>query len=157
MIAVMNAIRSIRNIRAEMEVPPSRRAKVILVVNDDWMDIFEKSTAYFEKLAWASEVVLKRDREGIPANAVSAVTDKAQIFMPLEDLVDFEKEMERLLKEKANLEKELARVEGKLSNRNFVEKAPPAVVEEERKKKEKYQDMMAKVLSRIEALNSMRK
>nr|MBO2494691.1 valine--tRNA ligase [Clostridia bacterium] len=157
MAAVMDAIRSIRNIRAEMEVPPSRRAKVILVVNHDWMDIFENSKAYFEKLAWASEVVLQRDKEGIPSNAVSAVTDKAQIFMPLEDLVDFEKEMERLLKEKANLEKELARVENKLSNRNFVEKAPPAVVEEERKKKEKYQDMMAKVLSRIEALNSMRK
>ncbi|MFO7154761.1 MAG: valine--tRNA ligase, partial [Caldicoprobacter oshimai] len=157
MDAVMDAIRSIRNIRAEMEVPPSRKAKVILVVNDDWMDIFENSTAYFERLAWASEVVLKRDKEGIPSNAVSAVTDKAQIFMPLEDLVDLEKEMERLLKEKANLEKELARVEGKLSNRNFVEKAPPAVVEEERKKKAKYEDMMAKVLSRIEALNSMRK
>lgn len=157
MAAVMNAIRSIRNVRAEMEVPPSRRAKVILVVNDDWMDIFASSTAYFEKLAWASEVVLKRDREGIPSNAVSAVTDRAQIFMPLEDLVDVEKEMERLLKEKANLEKELARVEGKLSNRNFVEKAPPAVVEEERKKQAKYQDMMAKVLSRIEALSGMKK
>lgn len=157
MAAVMDAIRSIRNIRAEMEVPPSRRAKVILVVNDDWRDIFEESKAYFERLAWASEVVLKSDKGGIPSNAVSAVTDKAQIFMPLEDLVDFEKEMERLLKEKANLEKELARVEGKLSNRNFVEKAPPAVVEEERKKKAKYEDMMAKVLSRIEALNSMRK
>jgi len=157
MAAVMNAIRSIRNVRAEMEVPPSRRAKVILVVNDDWMDIFASSTAYFEKLAWASEVVLKRDREGIPSNAVSAVTDRAQIFMPLEDLVDVEKEMERLLKEKANLEKELARVEGKLSNRNFVEKAPRAVVEEERKKQAKYQDMMAKVLSRIEALSGMKK
>lgn len=157
MAAVMDAIRSIRNIRAEMEVPPSRRAKVILVVNDDWRDIFEESKVYFERLAWASEVVLKSDKGGIPSNAVSAVTDKAQIFMPLEDLVDFEKEMERLLKEKANLEKELARVEGKLSNRNFVEKAPPAVVEEERKKKAKYEDMMAKVLSRIEALNSMRK
>ncbi|MBM7583222.1 valyl-tRNA synthetase [Caldicoprobacter guelmensis] len=157
MAVVMDAIRSIRNIRAEMEVPPSRKAKVILVVSDDWRDIFEKSTAYFEKLAWASEVVLKRDREGVPSNAVSAVTDKAQIFMPLEDLVDIEKEMERLLKEKANLEKELARVEGKLSNRNFVEKAPPTVVEEERKKKAKYEDMMTKVLNRIEVLNSMRK
>jgi len=157
MAAIMSAIRSIRNIRAEMEVPLSRKAKVVLVVDNGYKPIFEQGSIYFERLAWASEVIVQQDKYGVPANAISAVTDKAQIFMPLEDLVDVEREMERLLKEKENLKKELERVEGKLSNQNFVEKAPQAVVEEERKKKAKYEDMMAKVLSRIEVLNNMMK
>ncbi len=152
MTAIMDAIRSIRNIRAEMEVPPSRKAKVILVVDRQDISLFEESKTYFERLAWASAVEVREDKEGIAANAVSAVTGKAQIFMPLEDLVDIEKEMERLQKEKEKLEKELARVESKLSNENFVKKAPPAVVEQERQKKAKYQDMMDKVLNRIESL-----
>ena len=114
--------------------------------------MFEESKTYFERLTWASAVEVREDKEGIAVNAVSAVTGKAQIFMPLEDLVDIEKEMERLQKEKEKLEKELARVESKLSNENFVKKAPPAVVEQERQKKAKYQDMMDKVLNRIESL-----
>jgi len=155
MEAVMDVIKNVRNIRAEMEVPPSQRAKVILVVNKEDRDIFERGRLYFEKLAYTSQVVIQEDKTGVSDNAVSAVTSKAQIFMPLEDLVDFDKEMERLNKEKEMLEKELARANGKLSNENFVKKAPPAIVEEERKKKDKYQDMMNKVLDRIEGLKKM--
>ena len=102
---IMNAIRSIRNIRAEMEVPPSRKAKVVLVVNRQDRSLFEESRIYFERLAWASAVEVRENKEGIPSNAVSAVTGRVQIFMPLEDLVDIDKEMERLLREKRNLEK----------------------------------------------------
>ena len=149
---IMNAIRSIRNIRAEMEVPPSRKAKVVLVVNRQDRSLFEESRIYFERLAWASAVEVRENKEGIPSNAVSAVTGRVQIFMPLEDLVVFDKEMERLLREKRNLEKELERAENKLSNENFVKKAPPAVVAQEREKRDKYRDMMDKVLSRIESL-----
>ena len=155
MEAVMEAIRNIRNIRAELNVAPARKAKVMIVAPGEVQPIFEEGKVYFEKLAGASEVLLQSDKAGIPQNAVSAVTAKAEIYMPLEDLVDLEKEMERLLKEKAHLDSELARVNGKLSNQNFVSKAPAAVVEEERRKKEKYQDMMDKVLERIRHLQEM--
>ena len=100
MQALMDAIRAIRNIRAEMDVPPSRKAKLILVTGGESLKIFQNTKHYFEKLAGASEVLLQTDSNGIPSNAVSVVTDKVQIFIPLEDLVDFEKELERLTKEK---------------------------------------------------------
>ena len=157
MEAIMNAIRSIRNVRAEMEVHPSQKAQVIIVPSQGYKEVFEEGKIYFERLAYASRVVLKNSEADIPENSVSAVTDKAQIFMPLEELVDFDKEMARLNKEKETLKKEIARAEGKLANENFVKKAPPAVVEEERQKLKKYLDMMDKVNDRIEALNKLMK
>ncbi len=156
MHAIMDAIRSIRNIRAEMEVAPSKKAKLIIVAEPQAVSVFENAKLYLEKLASASEVMVQDSKEGIPANAVSVVTDKAQIFIPLEDLIDFDKEMERLAKEKENLEKELSRVNGKLSNEKFVSKAPEAVVQEEREKKEKYQNMMDKVLEQISNMEKMK-
>ncbi len=156
MQAIMDAIRSIRNIRAEMEVAPSKKAKLILVTETQDVPVFENAKLYLEKLASASEVMVQDNKEGIPANAVSVVTDMVQIFIPLEDLIDFDKEMERLTKEKENLVKELARVNGKLSNDNFVKKAPEAVVQEEREKKDKYQNMMDKVLEQISNMEKMK-
>lgn len=156
MQAVMDTIRSIRNIRAEMEVAPSKKAKLILVAESQDVPVFQNAKLYLEKLAGASEVVIQDNKEGIPPNAVSLVTEKVQIFIPLEDLIDFNMEMERLAKEKENLEKELARVNGKLSNKNFVKKAPEAVVQEERDKKEKYQTMMDKVLEQIANIEKMK-
>ncbi|SJZ55594.1 valine--tRNA ligase [Garciella nitratireducens] len=147
---LMSVIRSIRNARAEMNVVPSRKAKVILVAaNPEVAQILNKSKVYFEKLAGASEVIVKTEKEGIPENVVSAVVDQVEIFIPLEDLIDREKEIERLQKEKENLEKELKRVNGKLSNKGFISKAPAAVVEKEREKQKKYQEMMEKVLERL--------
>lgn len=147
---IMSTIRSIRNARAEMNVVPSRKAKVILVAaNLEVAQILNKSKIYFEKLASASKVVVKTEKEGIPENVVSAVVDQVEIFIPLEDLIDREKEIERLQKEKENLEKELKRVNGKLSNKGFISKAPAAVVEKEREKQKKYQEMMEKVLERL--------
>ncbi|HHY83176.1 MAG TPA: valine--tRNA ligase [Clostridiales bacterium] len=156
MAAIMDAIRAVRNIRAEMDVPPSRKAKLILVSEPENTSLFRNARIYFEKLAGASEVEIKEDKDNLPPNAVSVVTGKVQIFIPLEDLIDYEKEMERLLKEKENLEKELERVNGKLSNENFVKKAPPAVVQEERNKKEKYQTMMDKVLEQIAGMEKLK-
>ena len=151
---VMEAIKSIRNIRAEMNVVPSRKAKVLIIATDEKVkSAIEAGSIYFERLASASEVLLISQKTQIPEGAVSVVIAGAEIFLPLEELVDMDKEKERLNKEKENLEKEIQRVSGKLSNQGFVAKAPPNVIEEERAKQAKYQEMLVKVLQR---LNSMK-
>jgi valyl-tRNA synthetase len=150
---VMEAIKGIRNVRAEMNVAPSRKAKVIVVpVSKGAEEAIEDGRLYFERLASASEVVIMTSKTGIPEDAVSVIIDEAEIYLPLEDLVDFEKELERLNKEKDNLEKELKRVKGKLSNQGFIGKAPQKVIEEERSKEKKYQEMLEKVYERINSL-----
>jgi len=150
---VMEAIRGIRNVRAEMNVVPSRKAKAIVVTADkDVKEAIEEGRLYFERLASASEVVIQDSKEGIPEGAVSVLINGAEIYLPLEDLIDFEKELERLNKEKDNLEKELQRVKGKLSNQGFIGKAPQSVIEEERTKEKKYQEMLNKIYERINSL-----
>jgi len=147
---IMDAIKSIRNVRAEMNVPPSRRAKVIFVVTgSEEAGIISEGKSFFERLAGASEVVIQPDKAGIPSDAVASIIAGAEIYMPLEDLIDIQKEIERLEKEKANLEKELERVNGKLRNQGFVSKAPAKVVEEERAKQARYQEMYDKVVERL--------
>lgn len=148
---VMGAISAIRARRTEMNVPPSRKAKVIVVTDNT--DVFAAGTAFFVKLASASEVVVEATKESVPENAVDIVVEGAQIFLPLDELVDREKELERLNKEKKQLEGEIKRVEGKLSNQGFVAKAPASVVEEERQKGEKYKAMLAKVEESIAKFN----
>src|SRR5699024_5865388 len=114
---IMETIRSIRNARAEMNVVPSRKATVIFLAdNKEVADILSKSQVYFQRLVSASEVIVKTERTGIPENAVTALVDKVEIFIPLDELVDKDKEIERLEKEKDHLEKELKRVNGKLAN-----------------------------------------
>ncbi|SHF13680.1 valine--tRNA ligase [Caloramator proteoclasticus] len=149
---VIDAIRAIRNIRAEMNVPNSRRAKIMIIPsNEAAKKAFEDGAVYFEKLAFASEVVFIGENE-IPKDAVSQVTEGAQIYMPLEDLIDKQKEIERLTKEKEKLEKEVERAEGKLNNPNFVAKAPQKLVDEEKEKLAKYKEMLEKVIERLNAL-----
>jgi valyl-tRNA synthetase len=151
---VMDAIKSIRNIRAEMNVVPSRKAKVLIIATDEKVKkAIEAGSLYFERLASASEVQMLNDKTQIPEGAVPVVIAGAEIFLPLEELVDMEKEKERLSKEKDNLEKELQRVRGKLNNQGFVAKAPQSVIEEEKAKEAKYQEMFDKVMER---LNSMK-
>ncbi len=150
---VMEAIKSIRNIRAEMNVPASRKARAIFVTSsEDVKNTILKEISFIERLAGVAETAVQTDKSGISANAVASIIPGAEIYMPLEDLVDIGKEIERLEKEKANLEKELERVNGKLSNEGFVKKAPAKVVEEERAKKIKYQEMYDKVVERLNAL-----
>ncbi|NSJ91496.1 valine--tRNA ligase [Coprococcus sp. MSK.21.13] len=148
---IIEAIKSLRNVRTEMNVPPSRKAKVMIYAVEG-KKAFEEGTVYFEKLASASEVIFLNSKNDAPENAVSAVTKGGEMFMPLLDLVDLEKELERLNKEKQKLEKEIERVEKKLSNANFVNKAPEAVVNEEKAKGEKYKEMLDAVLERIQSL-----
>jgi valyl-tRNA synthetase len=150
---IMEAIRTIRNIRASMNVPPSKKAKVIFVAQDEKvLATLRDGKSFLERLASASKTILAKDREGIPSNAVSAGLAGVEIFIPLEELVDIEKEIERLTKEKENLEKELARVDGKLNNKGFTDKAPEKVVAEEREKQAKYRTMYDKVVERLQGL-----
>ncbi len=148
---IMDAIKGIRNIRNEMNVPPSKKTKLFVVTDNK--KTFEDGIPFFIKLAGASEVEIKSDKSGIEDNAIAVVVSTAELFMPLGDLVDKEKELERLEKEKKRLEGEIKRVEGKLSNKGFVDKAPANVVEEERQKGEKYKEMLDKV---IESINSVK-
>ncbi len=149
MEVIMDAIKGIRNVRNKMNVPPSKKAKLFIITDEE--DAFSDATVFFEKLASAQGVVIAKDKKDVPENAVSVVVNKAEIYIPFDELVDREKEIERLSKEKANLENEIKRVEGKLNNKGFVDKAPASVVEEERKKGEKYKEMLEKV---IESLKS---
>ncbi|EPY2296365.1 class I tRNA ligase family protein, partial [Clostridium sporogenes] len=149
---IIEAIKSIRNVRTEMNVPPSRKAKLMIYLTENEAETsFKEGEVYFQKLASASEVSFLEDKETSDKN-VSVVTRGAEIFIPLLELVDIEKELERLNKEKEKLEKEIDRVEKKLSNEKFVSKAPEAVVNEEREKGEKYKSMLKSVLESLESL-----
>ena len=148
---IKEAIKAVRNLRAEMNVPPSKKAKLVIVTEDT--ELFTLGTAFYLKLAGANEVVVTNDKAEIPENSVSVVVNKAEIFMPQGDLVDKEKEIERLNAEKKRLEDEIKRVESKLSNESFVAKAPQAVVDKEKEKGDMYREMLSKVLEGLEKLN----
>lgn len=147
---IMGAIRGVRNIRSQMNVPVSRKAKLVIVTKEK--ELFQSGTTFFEKLAAASSVETADSPESAGENAVSVVVEGASIFIPLDDLVDREKEIARLEAEKVRLSAEIERVEKKLANEKFVSKAPEAVVAEERNKKEKYQNMLADVEKSLAAL-----
>ncbi len=147
MISIMDAIKGIRNTRNEMNVPPSKKVKLSIVTKE--AELFGSAALFFEKLASASEIEVLADKSNAPENAVSVVTAEAEILLPMDQLVDREKEIERLTKEKVRLEGEIKRVEGKLSNKGFTDKAPAHVVEEERKKGEGYKAMLEKVLESL--------
>lgn len=150
----MDGIRNIRNARAEMDVPPSKKAKVIIVPTEEKKSAVEFTKEYFVTLASASIVEIADNENNIPEDAVSVVINGAKIFIPLDELVDFEKEKERLTKEKAKLEGEIKRVNGKLSNQGFLAKAPESLVNEEKAKKEKFEEMMKSVLERLENIEA---
>ena len=153
MAYVIEAIKGLRNVRAEMNVPPSRKAKVIAYISSDAKEAFTNGVSYIEKLASASEVEFIEDKAVVPANAVSLVVKGGELFMPLLDLVDKDKELERLNKEVKKLEGEIERIDKKLGNQGFVAKAPEAVVNAEKEKRVKYVEMLEAVKVRIDALN----
>ncbi len=154
---IKEAVKGIRNVRGEMNVPPSKKAKVFVVSEDTGIrDIFEKNRVFFATLGYASEVVIQEGKEGIEQDAVSVVIDRGTIYMPFAELVDVEKEIQRLRKEEKRLAGELKRSEGMLGNPNFVNKAPAAKIEEEKAKLEKYQGMMAQVKERLSQLGADR-
>ena len=143
-------VRGVRNVRTQMDVPVSRKAKLFITSDQaEVREVFELLKGSYMTLASASEVVVQEGKDGIGDDAVSVVIPDAVIYMPLEDLVDFEKEKERLLKEKKRLEGELKRSENMLSNEKFISKAPAAKIEEEKAKQQKYQQMMEQVEERL--------
>ena len=147
---VKELVKGIRNLRTEMDVPPSRKAKVFIVSEDKALcETFESMKKTYQNLISASEVDAQSDKAGIEEDAVSVVIPGAVVYMPLEDLVDMEKEKERLLKEEERLKKELARSHGMLNNEKFVSKAPAAKIQEEKDKLAKYEQMMATVQERL--------
>ena len=143
MESVMNAIRSIRNRRAEMNVPPSKKSTLYVV--SDKSEIFRQGTGFICRLAYADQVIIcDSDPEG-HENMVCVVTNDAKLYIPLEELIDFEKELARIEKEKANCLKQIAMFEGKLSNEAFVSRAPEKVVAEQREKLEKNRALLAQL------------
>jgi valyl-tRNA synthetase len=152
---IMEAVRSIRNTRAEMNVAPSRKARAIFVPNKENISEFIQSGAqHFATLANITEVTIVNDKSLIEEDTASSVIDGTEIYLPLSDLIDYEKEIERLEKEKSRLEGELQRVYNKLNNEKFISKAPESVVNEEKEKLTKYQSMMEKVSERLEQLKN---
>ena len=147
---IKETVRAIRNVRSEMNVPPSKKATVFVVSEDaNIRDIFKKGEVFFATLGYASEVIIQEDKTGIDDSAVSVVIPNANIYIPFAELVDIDKEIERLEKEVERLDKELARVNGMLSNENFVSKAPEAKINEEKEKKAKYEQMKEQVETQL--------
>ncbi len=149
MEAVMELIRSIRNIRAEMNVPPAKRISAVLITKPELVSVFEGAGVYMNRLAGVEHVTVQQTKEGIPADAVSVVCSAVEAFIPLAELVDIEKERERVAKEIARMEGEVARAAGKLNNAGFVAKAPQRVIEEEQAKLATAQEMLAKLQNRL--------
>ena len=146
-------VKGVRNVRTQMDVPPSRKAKLFVVSDDASIraDLDANKDVYVN-LASASQIFIQADKTGISEDAVSVVIPGAVAYLPLEELVDFEKEKERLNKEKDKLTKELARSRGMLSNEKFLANAKPEKVEEEKAKLAKYEQMMAQVEERLASM-----
>ena len=140
---IKTAIKAIRNARAEMNILPSKKANTVYI---------ETGKRYFINLAGADAINISETKDGLGEDNISVVLDRCEVFLPLKDLIDYDKEIERLEKEKTKLEQEIKRVVGKLSNEGFVKKAPANVVEEERQKQIKYEEMLNKVLERLDDL-----
>ena len=150
---IMNLVKGVRNMRAEMDVPPSRKVNYIVVSeSEDVREHCEVLKGEYQSLISAANITVQADRAGIPEDAVSVVIPHAVVYVPLQDLVDVEKEKARLEKEKARLEKELKRSHGMLSNEKFTSQAPAAKVQEERDKLAKYEQMMEEVKQRLAQL-----
>jgi len=147
---MMEAIRSLRNVRAEMNVVPSRKATCLIYATDDAVGhtlIAQKE--YLQTLASCADVVRVTDKASIPSDAVSVIVYGAELYLPLEDLIDFEKELERLNKEKQKLEGEIKRVVSKLANQGFVAKAPAELIASEKEKQVKFTEMLEQVEARL--------
>ena len=150
---IKEAVRAIRNVRTSMNVPPSKKAHVYVVSDkEEVRDAFTAGKNFFASLGYASDVQIQADKTGIADDAVSAVTADAVMYIPLAELVDIAKEIERLEKEEKRLQGELARVNGMLSNEKFISKAPAAKIEEEKGKLAKYTQMMEQVQERLSQL-----
>lgn len=145
----MEAIRSIRNIRAEAEAAPSRKLRLYVLADGEKLDFMKVGDRYIKSLANITEIRFTTDRQEVTEEVMSAVMEGVELFVPLDDLLDYKAEFERLSKENKRLTEELARVRGKLANEGFVSKAPEKVINIEKEKLAKYEDMLEKVKERL--------
>ncbi|MEA4888088.1 MAG: valine--tRNA ligase [Clostridiaceae bacterium] len=158
MASLMEAIRGIRNVRTQMNVAPARKIHMIVVSPD--MAVcgrFRDGLPYLQRLAGISDLKTQADKTGIPLTAVASLFTGGEIYMPLADLIDLDQEIKRLQQETDNLERELARVAGKLGNSEFTGKAPEKVVQAERDKQLRFQDMRQSALERLALLQQEQK
>jgi len=154
MTLLMDVIRNVRNIRAEMNVPMSKKIELMIKpANQESLDLLQKGEEYIRRFCNPEHLEISQSPT-IPDKVVSAVVTGAEIYLPLAGLIDLDKEIARLEKEASNLEKEVDRVNKKLNNQGFMAKAPAEVVEEERAKGRDYQDKLEKVKTRIEELKA---
>ncbi len=153
MLAIMEVVRSVRNTRAEMNVPPAKKAKIL--ISTAQAEIVRQTESYLLKLANASEVQILPAGAGEPENCAAAIVGLGQVYLPLGDLIDVEKELARLQKEQKSLEGEIARCNGKLQNQGFLAKAPEKVVQEEKEKLAKYAEMLERVSARLDSLKKL--
>ena len=150
---IKEAVRGIRNVRTEMNVAPSKKAKVFVVSDkDEVLKTFTEGKLFFASLAYASDVSMQKDKEGIADDAVSVVIANATVYIPFAELVDISQEIERLEKEEKRLAGEIARANGMLNNEKFISKAPEAKIAEEKEKLAKYTQMMEAVKERLTQL-----
>ena len=156
MEGVMDVIRTIRNLRAEMNVAPGRRARLILKPHAGWADSLKAAEGYFCRLAGASQVELLDMGDSNPEKSASAVTEACELYIPLGELVDVEKELARLAKDLKNVEGEIARANGKLNNQGFVAKAPANLIQQEREKLVTNTQLLEKLKARIAEMESLR-
>lgn len=148
----MEAIRAIRNIRAEADAPPSKKLKGFILCDEKKVASIEKSSRYIKDLANIDDLTITTSKNDVPADGMTAVIPGAEIYIPLDDLVDFKAELDRLTKEKKKLEGEVDRVTRKLSNQGFIGKAPENVIEEEKAKGKKYEEMLEKVEAQLKVV-----
>ena len=145
----MSVIKSIRNIRAEADAAPSRKLSAVILCADGREPVVKAGERYIKKLANITDITFAASKADVPEEVMSAVVAGAEIFIPLDDIMDYEAELDRLRKEKKKLEGEVKRVVGKLSNEGFINKAPEKVINEEKAKQVKYEEMLAKVCDRL--------
>lgn len=147
---IMTAVRAVRNRRAEMNVPPSRKAQ--LFISSPEASVFKRGAKFFEKLAYASEIIVSDDASFELEKAVCVVTEEAKIYIPMNELIDFDAEKKRLSKELEAVKKDLSFVENKLNNQGFMAKAPANVVEAQREAQAKYLAKIKMIEESIENL-----
>ena len=153
---IMEAVKGIRNMRAEMNVPPGRRSEVILQAgSEEVRSVLQKNEGYFRQLAAAEPVTLPAIGAEKPENAMATVVAGLEVYLPLKGLIDVEKETARLSKEREALTKELARITSKLGNEGFMAKAPAAVVEKERAKAQECEEKLGAIRERMEYLATL--
>ena len=145
-------ITGIRNVRATMNVHPSKKSKLVFVTKD-YEKVIRESEEFLKKLGFSDEIVVQETKENIPQNAINVVAEGLEVFMPFEDLVDIKEEIERLQKEKAKVLAEKEKTDKMLSNPGFIAKAPASKVEEEKAKQEKFNEMIDSIDERIKKLN----